>query len=109
MTERRQPDLFAKVPKAPKSPRRRTGRPKQPALEVRTGQSRGLSISYERRLVLCGKAGCARLHGPYWYAFWRDGKRVRSFYVGKDWQPIWFNAKGKPQKRRSAIENDENT
>ena len=23
------------------------------------------------------------LHGPYWYAYWRDGKRLRSLYVGR--------------------------
>lgn len=22
-------------------------------------------------------------HGPYWYEFWREGKRTRSRYVGK--------------------------
>lgn len=33
--------------------------------------------------VKCGKecGGCP--HGPYWYAYWREGKRVRKRYVGK--------------------------
>lgn len=78
--------------------------PKQPALEVRTGQSRGTSISYELRFVLCGKAGCKRLHGPYWYAYWRAGKRVRSYYVGKEFKPVWFKANGTPQKRRGPVD-----
>jgi hypothetical protein len=33
--------------------------------------------------VKCGKkcGGCP--HGPYWYAYWREGKRLRKRYVGK--------------------------
>jgi hypothetical protein len=34
-------------------------------------------------LVLCGKAKCKRLHGPYWYAYWQQGARTRKVYVGK--------------------------
>jgi hypothetical protein len=41
--------------------------------------------SYRQQLVRCGKPGCTRCpHGPYWYAFWREGGRVRSRYVGKE-------------------------
>jgi len=33
--------------------------------------------------VKCGKqcSGCP--HGPYWYAYWREGKKVRKRYIGK--------------------------
>jgi hypothetical protein len=44
----------------------------------------GHRVSYRQQRVRCGKAGCTRCpHGPYWYAFWREGGRVRSQYVGK--------------------------
>lgn len=39
--------------------------------------------------VRCGKAGCrcagknGELHGPYWYAYWRDNGKLKSRYVGK--------------------------
>jgi hypothetical protein len=33
--------------------------------------------------VLCGKAKCKRLHGPYWYAYWQVGRGTRKVYVGK--------------------------
>jgi hypothetical protein len=34
--------------------------------------------------VKCGKPTCKSCpHGPYWYAYWREGKRVRKRYVGK--------------------------
>ncbi|WP_088888787.1 DUF6788 family protein [Leptolyngbya ohadii] len=44
---------------------------------------------YQRELVRCGKVGCkcegknGELHGPYWYAYWRENGRLRSRYVGK--------------------------
>src|SRR5947199_2558674 len=36
----------------------------------------------------CGKASCSTCrssqgHGPYWYAYWREGSRLRSGYIGK--------------------------
>ena len=36
----------------------------------------------------CGKPNCrtcrtGRRHGPYWYAYWYDGTRLRSSYLGK--------------------------
>jgi hypothetical protein len=46
--------------------------------------SEGPSVSYRQRMVRCGKPGCTRCpHGPYWYATWREGDRVRTRYVGR--------------------------
>lgn len=38
---------------------------------------------YRSEYVKCGKGcrGCP--HGPYWYAYWREGRRTRKRYVGK--------------------------
>ena len=33
--------------------------------------------------VRCGNLDCQQLHGPYLYAYWKDGKRLRKRYVGK--------------------------
>lgn len=42
------------------------------------------SVSLRRQWVRCGKESCTRCpHGPYWYAYWREGGRRRSRYVGK--------------------------
>ncbi len=40
------------------------------------------AVSYRRALVRCGRRcdGCP--HGPYWYAYWKDGGRSRSQYIG---------------------------
>ncbi len=40
-------------------------------------------VTYQRELVLCGKRTCNRRHGPYWYAYWKDGTRTRKRYIGK--------------------------
>lgn len=40
---------------------------------------------FRRQWVDCGKPKCRKLHGPYWYAFWKDEKgREHSAYVGKE-------------------------
>jgi hypothetical protein len=43
--------------------------------------------TYRLEEVRCGKKNChcleGRLHGPYWYAYWTEGGRTRSQYVGK--------------------------
>lgn len=33
--------------------------------------------------VTCGKPDCQKLHGPYLYAYWKNGKRLRKKYIGK--------------------------
>lgn len=44
-------------------------------------------VTYRLELVKCGKLACrcttGQLHGPYWYAYQRQGGRVKSWYVGK--------------------------
>jgi len=42
------------------------------------------SITFRYETVRCGKANCTRCpHGPYWYAYWKEGGRTRSRYVGR--------------------------
>lgn len=41
-------------------------------------------VTYRQERVRCGRDGCSRCpHGPYWYAYWREGGRLRSRYIGK--------------------------
>lgn len=45
----------------------------------------GGPVSYRLERVRCGKPGCKSCpHGPYWYAYYRDGGRLRSRYIGRD-------------------------
>jgi hypothetical protein len=51
-----------------------------------------LHITYQLQFRKCGKPSCGTCkrgngHGPYWYAYWREGARLRSGYIGKA-QPI---------------------
>ncbi len=44
-------------------------------------------VTYSQEHRRCGKATCATCrdgpgHGPYWYAVWREGRRVRRRYLG---------------------------
>lgn len=47
-------------------------------------------VSYQLETVKCGKKGCkcgkGQPHGPYWYAYWREGRRVKCKYLGKHWR-----------------------
>ncbi|HVL80484.1 MAG TPA: hypothetical protein VM840_02695 [Actinomycetota bacterium] len=45
-------------------------------------------VTFRQETVRCGKQSCRTCpHGPYWYAYWREGGRVRSRYVGKTLPP----------------------
>ena len=43
--------------------------------------------TYRSEMVRCGKKGCkcveGKLHGPYWYAYWSEGGKTKSQYIGK--------------------------
>lgn len=45
-------------------------------------------LTYRLERVRCGKVNCrcsgGELHGPYWYAYWTEGGRTRSRYIGKE-------------------------
>jgi hypothetical protein len=45
----------------------------------------GGPVTYRLETVRCGKSGCKSCpHGPYWYAYFRDGGRLRSRYIGRE-------------------------
>jgi hypothetical protein len=45
-------------------------------------------VTYRQERVRCGRERCSRCpHGPYWYAYWREGGRLRSRYIGKQLPP----------------------
>ncbi|HEX8983088.1 MAG TPA: DUF6788 family protein [Ktedonobacterales bacterium] len=51
-----------------------------------------LHITYQLQFRKCGKPTCGTCkrgpgHGPYWYAYWREGSKLRSGYIGK-MQPV---------------------
>ena len=41
-------------------------------------------VTYRQEHVRCGKQRCTTCpHGPYWYAYWKEGGRTRSRYIGR--------------------------
>lgn len=56
------------------------------------------AVSFRQELVRCGKPGCKTCpHGPYWYAYWREGGRVRSRYIGRHPPPDPDDAESRPE------------
>lgn len=42
-------------------------------------------VTYRLESVRCGKPNCKSCpHGPYWYAYFREGDRLRSRYIGRE-------------------------
>src|SRR5260370_28042415 len=61
-------------------------------------------VTYQQRMKFCTSPACGKgcrsgipSHGPYWYASWREGGRVRSRYLGKQAPPD-APAAGEPQQ-----------
>jgi hypothetical protein len=55
---------------------------------MRNDLPQGCHITYQLQYRTCGKDACGvcrkgGAHGPYWYAYWREQKCMRSAYVGK--------------------------
>jgi hypothetical protein len=52
--------------------------------EAPPGPEMRRAVTFRQEHVRCGKPGCRTCpHGPYWYAYWREGGRVRSRYIGR--------------------------
>jgi hypothetical protein len=55
-----------------------------PEAVVEAERPRG-KVTFRQEAVRCGRKNCRRCpHGPYWYAYWREGGRLRSRYIGKE-------------------------
>ncbi len=65
-------------------------------------------ITYQLQYRKCGKPTCSTCktgvgHGPYWYAYWRDGARLRSGYIGKVQPAAVSAAQSKRAEMRRAL------
>ena len=51
------------------------------------------TISYQQEYVKCGKPTCkcatGQGHGLYWYAYWREGDKIKKRYIGKKFKALW--------------------
>lgn len=59
-----------------------TARLEAQGVELPTGATP--QVGLRPQMVRCGKSTCGTCpHGPYWYAYWTEGGRRRSRYLGK--------------------------
>ena len=72
----------------------------------------GQKLTLERKYIRCTRAGCRictawdsteRGHGPYWYAFWKEGGRTRSKYVGKELPPELAAQQAEKEKNAASV------
>lgn len=81
---------------------RRASRSSAPA--PRTEKQIG-SITFRYETVRCGKENCSRCpHGPYWYAYWKEGGRTRSRYIGRSLPAPALQSY--EEKRRARLEKE---
>ncbi|HLI87272.1 MAG TPA: DUF6788 family protein [Ktedonobacteraceae bacterium] len=64
-------------------------------------------VTYQLQYRKCGKASCSTCrsgqgHGPYWYAYWREGSRLRSGYVGKKRPDNQYGSPASPTQQEVA-------
>jgi predicted ATPase/DNA-binding SARP family transcriptional activator len=77
------------VPRQTRPPATEAVEPPGPSLAAGPADAAGHpGVSYQQKFVRCNKPACRRCadgpgHGPYWYAFWWEGGRTRSRYLGK--------------------------
>lgn len=61
--------------------------PVKPGRELMEVDRQG-ELCYRLEKTRCGKKGCrcagGELHGPYWYAYYRENGRMRCKYIGKN-------------------------
>ena len=43
-----------------------------------------LNATIRQEYVKCGDPDCQNLHGPYLYAYWKQDKKLKKRYVGKN-------------------------
>jgi hypothetical protein len=56
----------------------------EPASHGWVGGGESGGVTYRQETVRCGKQGCTKCpHGPYWYAYFREGGKLRSRYIGR--------------------------
>lgn len=68
-------------------------------------------ITYQLQYRKCGKPSCktcreGKGHGPYWCAYWREGSRLRSGYVGKTPPDAIIGSKNTSKSASMSPQND---
>src|SRR5215813_3723824 len=57
-----------------------------------------LNATIRQEYVKCGNPDCQRSHGPYFYAYWKQDKKLNKRYVGKNLEDFQFRRIAKALK-----------
>jgi hypothetical protein len=70
------------------NPRARRGSPARDAASSKLERFNGATkITLQRKLIRCGDRSCEKLHGPYWYGYFKLDGRTRCVYIGRELSP----------------------
>jgi len=56
------------------------------------------NATIRQEYVKCGNPDCQNSHGPYLYAYWKHGKKLRKLYVGKNLEELAKEIKLRPSQ-----------
>ena len=59
-----------------------------------------LNATIRQEYVKCGDPDCQNSHGPYLYAYWKQDKKLKKRYVGKNLEDFRFRKLAKEIKLR---------
>jgi hypothetical protein len=61
------------------------------------------NATIRREYIRCGRPDCQKLHGPYLYAYWKQGKKLMKRYVGKKFEDLFDREIAKGVKLRPSL------
>ena len=59
-----------------------------------------LNATIRQEYVKCGNPDCQNSHGPYFYAYWKQDKKLKKRYVGRDFEHFAIRKIAKEVKLR---------
>ena len=62
-----------------------------------------LNATIRQEYVKCGNPDCQKLHGPYFYAYWKQDKKLNKRYVGKHLEDFRLRKIAKVVKLKPSI------
>jgi len=62
-----------------------------------------LNATIRQEYVKCGNPDCQRSHGPYFYAYWKQDKKLNKRYVGKNLEDFQFRRIAKALKLKPSL------
>jgi hypothetical protein len=62
-----------------------------------------LNATIRQEYVKCGNTDCQTSHGPYFYAYWKQDKKLNKRYVGKSFEDFRLRKIANEIKLKSSL------